>query len=58
MGVAAALYAAQVLFGALQIWLELATWVRIVHLALASAIWGVLVFALAYRSLSPAWRAA
>jgi heme A synthase len=37
------LFAAQVMIGALNVWLELATSVRILHLALASAVWGVLV---------------
>lgn len=40
------LFAAQVLVGASNVWLDLATSVRIVHLALASALWAVLVFAL------------
>ena len=48
---AVALYVAQVFAGASNIWLELATWVRIVHLALASALWGVLVFNLAWPFL-------
>jgi len=38
---------------AAQIWLDLATSVRIMHLALASAVWGVLVFAVTYRLLNP-----
>lgn len=37
------LYVAQVFVGASNIWLDLATSVRIVHLALASALWAVLV---------------
>ena len=47
------LFGAQVMIGALNVWLELATSVRILHLALASAVWGVLVFAVAYRLLIP-----
>jgi heme A synthase len=47
------LFTAQVLIGAANVWLELATSVRILHLALASAAWGVLVFAVAYRLLNP-----
>ncbi|HEU4760136.1 MAG TPA: COX15/CtaA family protein [Dehalococcoidia bacterium] len=39
------LYVAQVFVGASNIWLELATSVRIVHLALASALWALLVLA-------------
>lgn len=49
----AALFVAQVIIGAANVWLELATSVRILHLALASATWGVLVFAVAYRLLNP-----
>ncbi|MBI2913299.1 MAG: COX15/CtaA family protein [Chloroflexi bacterium] len=41
-GAALALYAAQVFVGASNIWFELATSVRIVHLALASALWSAL----------------
>ena len=47
------LFVAQVMVGAANVWLELATSVRILHLALASATWGVLVFAVAYRLLNP-----
>lgn len=54
VGVAFALYLAQVLVGASNVWLELATSVRITHLALASALWGVLVFSVAWAVLSPA----
>jgi len=43
-----AVYVAQVLFGASNIWFELATSVRIIHLALASGLWGVLVFGVAW----------
>jgi len=38
------LFLAQALLGAANVWLDLATSVRILHLALASAVWGVLVF--------------
>ncbi len=38
------LFVAQVLLGAANIWFDLATSVRILHLALASAVWVVLVF--------------
>lgn len=44
VGVALVLYVTQVFVGASNIWLELATSVRIAHLALASALWAVLVF--------------
>jgi len=47
------LYVAQVLVGAANIWFELATSLRISHLALASALWGVLVFAAAWSYLRP-----
>lgn len=47
------LFIAQAMFGALQIWLDLATWVRIVHLALASAVWAVLVFSLVWMATQP-----
>lgn len=53
MGVAGILYVTQVLVGASNIWFDLATSVRIAHLALASALWGVLVFSVAWTSLSP-----
>lgn len=46
VAVAFALFTAQVLVGASNIWFDLATSVRIIHLALASALWAVLVFAL------------
>jgi protoheme IX farnesyltransferase len=51
--VACALYVAQVFVGAGNIWLDLATSVRIVHLALASALWGVIVFAVIWSFLAP-----
>jgi len=53
VGLAFVLYAAQVLVGASNIWFELATPLRISHLALASALWGVLVFAAAWSYLRP-----
>jgi heme A synthase len=43
-----ALFILQALLGAANVWLELATSVRILHLALASAVWGVLVFTMAW----------
>jgi cytochrome c oxidase assembly protein subunit 15 len=42
------LFVAQALLGAANVWLELATSVRILHLALASAVWAVLVFTMAW----------
>ncbi|HEY5625285.1 MAG TPA: COX15/CtaA family protein, partial [Dehalococcoidia bacterium] len=48
-----ALYVAQSLFGAANIWLDLATWVRIVHLALASAVWAMLLFSLVWALTRP-----
>jgi heme A synthase len=48
-----AVYVAQSLFGAANIWLDLATWVRIVHLALASAVWVMLVFSLVWALTRP-----
>jgi heme A synthase len=53
VAVAVVLYTAQVLVGAANIWFELATSLRISHLALASALWGVLVFAGAWSHLRP-----
>jgi heme A synthase len=53
LAVLAALFGAQVMIGAANVWLELATSLRILHLALASATWGVLVFAVTYRLLNP-----
>jgi heme A synthase len=51
---ATVVYVVQVLAGAGNIWFELPTWLRIVHLALASALWAVLVFAAAWCYLRPA----
>ena len=42
VGTAAALFAIQVMVGALQIWMELEWWVVSLHLALGSLIWGLL----------------
>jgi heme A synthase len=53
VAVAVVLYVTQVLVGAANIWFELATSLRISHLALASALWGVLVFAAAWSYLRP-----
>jgi heme A synthase len=53
VAVAVVLYVAQVLVGAANIWFELATSLRISHLALASALWGVLVFAAGWSYLRP-----
>jgi cytochrome c oxidase assembly protein subunit 15/protoheme IX farnesyltransferase len=47
------LYVAQSLFGAANIWLDLATWVRIVHLALASAVWAMLVSSVVWAITRP-----
>ncbi len=47
-GFALVLYVAQVFLGASNIWFELATSVRIVHLALASALWAVLTLGVAW----------
>jgi heme A synthase len=58
LGTAVALYVTQVLVGASNIWFDLATPVRILHLALASAVWGALVIGVAYRHLSPLQRVA
>jgi protoheme IX farnesyltransferase len=45
VGGAAALYAAQVIVGAAQIWTTLAPWAVALHLALGAAIWALLVAA-------------
>jgi protoheme IX farnesyltransferase len=45
VGTAAALFAVQVIVGALQIWTTLAPWAVSLHLALGAAIWGLLVTA-------------
>jgi heme A synthase len=54
VALAVVVYVVQVLAGAGNIWFELPTWLRIVHLALASALWAVLVFAAAWCYLRPA----
>ena len=48
LAIVCALYVAQALLGAANIWLDLATSVRILHLALASAVWAVLVFTMVW----------
>ena len=48
VGTAAALYAIQVVVGALQIWTTLAAWAVSLHLALAAAIWGLMAAAVFY----------
>lgn len=53
LAAAFAAYVAQSLFGAANIWLDLATWVRIVHLALASAVWAMLVSSLVWAITRP-----
>ena len=45
VGTAAALYAVQVIVGALQIWTTLAAWTVALHLALGAAIWALLAAA-------------
>jgi protoheme IX farnesyltransferase len=47
-GTVAALYAIQVIVGALQIWTTLAPWAVALHLALGAAIWALLVAAVTY----------
>jgi cytochrome c oxidase assembly protein subunit 15 len=46
-----ALFVAEVMVGASNVWFDLATSVRIVHLALASAVWAMLVFALSWSHM-------
>ena len=53
LGAAVGLYATQVIVGASNIWFDLATPVRILHLALASAVWASLVVGISYRHISP-----
>ncbi len=48
VGFAFVLYVAQVFVGASNIWFDLATSVRIVHLALASAMWAALVLGISW----------
>ena len=42
-------YVAEVLVGAVNVWLELPTSTRIIHLALASAVWSAVVFTLVWN---------
>jgi len=53
VAVAVAIYIAQVFVGAANIWLTLATPLRVLHLALASALWAVLAFTSAWSYLTP-----
>jgi cytochrome c oxidase assembly protein subunit 15 len=53
LSVAAGFYVTQVLVGASNIWFDLATPVRIIHLALASAVWASLFIGIIYRHLYP-----
>jgi heme A synthase len=53
LAAAVVLFVVQSLFGAANIWLDLATSVRIIHLALASAVWAVLVFSLVWAATRP-----
>jgi cytochrome c oxidase assembly protein subunit 15 len=53
LGAAAGLYVTQVMVGASNIWFDLATPVRILHLALASAVWAALFAGIMYRHLYP-----
>jgi protoheme IX farnesyltransferase len=48
VGTATALYAIEVVVGAMQIWTTLAAWAVSLHLALASGIWGLMVAAVFY----------
>ena len=48
VGTAAALYAIQVVVGALQIWTTLEPWAVTLHLSLGSAIWGIMLSAALY----------
>jgi heme A synthase len=53
LAIAFAVFMIQALVGAANIWLDLATSVRILHLALASAVWAVLVFTLVWAVTRP-----
>ena len=53
VAVAVAIYIAQVFVGAANIWLTLPTPLRVLHLALASALWAVLAFTSAWSYLTP-----
>lgn len=48
------LYTAQVFIGASNVWLDLATSVRVLHLALASLLWAVLLFGIIWSQLRDA----
>jgi heme A synthase len=48
IGFALAAYVAEVLVGAINVWFELPTSTRIIHLALASAVWSAVVFTLVW----------
>ena len=48
IGFALAAYVAEVLVGAVNVWFELPTSTRIIHLALASAVWSAVVFTLVW----------
>ena len=48
IGFALAAYVAEVLVGAINVWFEMPTAVRVIHLALASAVWAALVFILVW----------
>jgi heme A synthase len=45
------LFLTEVMVGASNVWLDLATGVRILHLALASAVWAMLMFALSWSHM-------
>ena len=53
LAAACSLYLTQVMVGASNIWFELATPLRILHLALASAVWAALFTGVVYRHLAP-----
>ncbi|HUF52504.1 MAG TPA: COX15/CtaA family protein [Dehalococcoidia bacterium] len=53
LAAAVVLFVVQSLFGAANVWLDLTTSVRIIHLALASAVWAVLVFSLVWAATRP-----
>ena len=53
IGAAFLLYIAQIFVGASNIWLTLATPARISHLALASAVWGLLILSASWHYLRP-----
>lgn len=49
---ASALLIAQVFVGAMNIWFELASWVRVTHLGVATLVWGALVAAIMIDALT------